>query len=119
MSDELSAEIIESVKRSLEEDIGPGDATTDSIVPLGAVARGRIIAKEDGVVAGLDVARAAFEMVDPRVNFMPLVAEGARIVNQQTLADVTGPARALLTAERTALTFSGECLESRPSPADS
>jgi nicotinate-nucleotide pyrophosphorylase (carboxylating) len=107
MTGDLSPEITASLRRALEEDIGPGDATTDSIVPPQAIAHGQIIAKEDGVVAGLDVARAAYALVDARVSFRELVAEGARVERRQVLAEVTGPARALLTAERTALNFLG------------
>jgi nicotinate-nucleotide pyrophosphorylase (carboxylating) len=107
MTDTLSPEIIAWVRRALDEDIGGGDATTDSIVPADATSRGRIIAKQAGVVAGLDVAAAAYRLVDARVSLTPLVAEGAQVANRQPLADVAGPARALLTAERTALNFLG------------
>jgi nicotinate-nucleotide pyrophosphorylase (carboxylating) len=107
MTEELSPEIIAGLRIALAEDIGPGDATTDSIVPDDATARGQIIAKEDGVVAGLDVARAAYLMVNPRVDFTPRSAEGASVRSRQFLAEVTGPARALLTAERTALNYLG------------
>jgi nicotinate-nucleotide pyrophosphorylase (carboxylating) len=107
MSETLSPEILACVRRALDEDIGAGDATTDSIVPADATSRGRIIAKQVGVVAGLDVAAAAYRLVDARVSFTPLVAEGAQVANRQPLADVAGPARALLTAERTALNFLG------------
>jgi nicotinate-nucleotide pyrophosphorylase (carboxylating) len=99
--------ILACIQRALEEDIGPGDVTTNSIVPAEAVMRGHIIAKEDGVVAGLDVAQATFLLLDPHVQFLSLVAEGERVANRQELAKVSGPARALLTAERTALNFLG------------
>jgi nicotinate-nucleotide pyrophosphorylase (carboxylating) len=107
MADTLSPEIIACIRRALDEDIGGGDATTDSIVPADATSSGRIIAKEAGVVAGLDVAAAAYRLVDARVSFVPLAAEGATVANRQPLATVAGPARALLTAERTALNFLG------------
>ncbi len=107
MSETLSPEIIAGVHRALAEDIGSGDATTDSIVPADATTRGQIIAKQAGVVAGLDVAAAAYRLVDARVSFTALMAEGAQVTNRQPLATVAGPARALLTAERTALNFLG------------
>ncbi len=107
MTEELSPEIIAGLRIALAEDIGPGDATTDSIVPGDATAHGHIIAKEDGVVAGLDVAQVAYLMVDPRVDFTPRAAEGASVRSRQVLAEVTGPPRALLTAERTALNYLG------------
>ncbi len=60
-SEPLSPEIVACVKRALEEDIGRGDVTTNSIIPTDAIMSGRIIAKQAGLVAGLDVARAAFQ----------------------------------------------------------
>jgi nicotinate-nucleotide pyrophosphorylase (carboxylating) len=103
----LPDELLTSLRRALWEDIRSGDATTNSIVPEEAVMNGRIIAKQTGVVAGLDVAREAFRLLDPRASFEPLVSEGARVENRQALARVSGPARALLTGERTALNFLG------------
>jgi len=103
----LSPEIVACIRRALEEDIGPADVTTDAIVPADAVLRGQIIAKQPGIVAGLDVAAAAYRLVDEGIVFTPLVAEGAAVTNRQPLADVAGPARGLLTAERTALNFLG------------
>ncbi|MEN6410581.1 MAG: carboxylating nicotinate-nucleotide diphosphorylase, partial [Anaerolineaceae bacterium] len=83
------------------------DVTTDSIVPQDAVMKGQIIAKQSGVVAGLDVARCVYQMLDSRVEVETCVEEGARVENRQLLARVTGPARALLTGERTALNYLG------------
>jgi nicotinate-nucleotide pyrophosphorylase (carboxylating) len=103
----LPREIITCIERALEEDIGPGDVTTNSIIAPEAVMSGQIIAKQSGVVAGLEVARAAFQKVDERVSFNARVADGAWVENRQTLTAVSGPARALLTAERTALNFLG------------
>ena len=91
----------------LEEDIGAGDVTTNSVVPEGAAMTGRIIAKQAGVVAGLDVARATCLLLDQRIQFADHVAESARVERWQALATVSGPARALLTAERTALNCLG------------
>jgi nicotinate-nucleotide pyrophosphorylase (carboxylating) len=103
----LPSDILECIRRALAEDIGPGDATTNSIVPAEASMRGQIIAKQNGVIAGLDVAQAVYEMVDKYVNFHPEVDEGARVTNRQALALVSGRTRSLLTAERTALNFLG------------
>lgn len=102
-------EIIAFVHRALEEDIGPGDVTTNSIVLPEATMSGRIIAKQAGIVAGLDVAHVVFTLRvgRERVSFSAHVAEGARVENRQILAVVSGPARSLLTAERTALNFLG------------
>jgi len=103
----LPLNIIESIRRALAEDIGSGDVTTDSIVPVDASMRGQIIAKQAGVVAGLDVARAVYLTVDPKVDFQSRVEEGSQVDNRQVLALVSGRTRSLLTAERTALNFLG------------
>ena len=103
----LPAEVSESIRRALEEDIGSGDVTTDSIVPAGASLRGRIIAKQTGVVAGLTVAESVFRELDEGITFTPQIADGARVEARSVVAKLAGPARALLTGERTALNFLG------------
>jgi nicotinate-nucleotide pyrophosphorylase (carboxylating) len=103
----LPPEILDALQRALAEDVGPGDATTESIVPAGARMRGQIIAKQNGVVAGLDVAAAAYRLVDGSADFRARADEGARVTDRQVLASVDGSARGLLTAERTALNFLG------------
>ncbi|HXQ71102.1 MAG TPA: carboxylating nicotinate-nucleotide diphosphorylase [Pyrinomonadaceae bacterium] len=103
----LPVDISESIRRALDEDIGSGDVTTDTIVPTGASLRGRIIAKQTGVVAGLTIAEAVFRELDERIMFTPQIADGAQVDTKTIVADVVGPARALLTGERTALNFLG------------
>jgi nicotinate-nucleotide pyrophosphorylase (carboxylating) len=103
----LAPEILAVIRAALAEDIGPGDATTNSIVPPEATMRGQIIAKQAGVIAGLDVAQAVYQMVDAQVDFRPQVDEGVHVANRQVLALVSGRTRSLLTAERTALNFLG------------
>jgi nicotinate-nucleotide pyrophosphorylase (carboxylating) len=91
------------VARALAEDIGAGDATSDSVVDAGARARARIVQKQPGVVFGLEVAAAAFEQAGAE-SFEALTSEGQwgdRVPAEVAL--VGGPARALLAAERTAL----------------
>jgi nicotinate-nucleotide pyrophosphorylase (carboxylating) len=106
-AENLPADIIDCIRRALAEDIGSGDVTANSIVPLQATMSGQIIAKQGGIVAGLDVAQAAYVLLDERVKFSAKVGEGECVENRQVLAQVSGPARALLTAERTALNFLG------------
>ena len=106
-SESFSQEQISHIQYALAEDIGSGDVTTNSIVPLDAVMKGQIIAKQAGIIAGLDVAYHVYRNLDERVSFEPLAEEGARVENKQIVARVAGPARALLTAERTALNFLG------------
>jgi nicotinate-nucleotide pyrophosphorylase (carboxylating) len=96
-----------SIIRALEEDIGPGDVTTNTIVPADASLRGRIIAKQDGVVAGLEIAKQVMLALSQHVTFVAEVEEGARVTRGTVLANLDGSARALLTGERTALNFLG------------
>jgi nicotinate-nucleotide pyrophosphorylase (carboxylating) len=103
----LPSEVVESLKRALAEDIGPGDVTTNSIVPVDAVLQGRIVAKDAGIVAGLDIAEGVFLLLEDRISFIPGVAEGTPVTNGTVLANISGSARALLTGERTALNFLG------------
>lgn len=107
MNTVLPADIITSIRAALEEDIGTGDATTNTIVPVEASLRGKILAKQPGVVAGLAVASAVFQQLNPAVNFTLAVADGSTVTHRSVLAKVDGPARALLTGERTALNFLG------------
>jgi nicotinate-nucleotide pyrophosphorylase (carboxylating) len=91
------------VALALAEDIGTGDVTSLATVPAEAWAEGTILAKAEGVVSGIEVARFVFAQVDAAITFEPLVADGDRVGNRMPLARVSGPARSLLTAERTAL----------------
>jgi len=88
---------------ALAEDIGTGDITSSVTVPAGTQARGIILAKSAGVLSGLEAARATFHHVDPTLRFTPRLADGDRLAPGQTIADVSGPARSLLAAERVAL----------------
>ena len=96
-----------SITRALEEDIGPGDVTTNTIVPADASLRGRIIAKQDGVVAGLEIAKQVMLALSQEVNFVAEVEDGSKVTRGTVLANLDGSARALLTGERTALNFLG------------
>jgi len=92
------------VRAALLEDLGrAGDITTDAIVPEHAEVEAAIVARQPGVVAGLDAALLAFELLDPGLRIETLRADGARIVRGDTVARIDGRARAVLAAERTAL----------------
>ncbi len=103
----LPAILIEPiVRQALLEDLGrAGDVTTDAIAPADRTARTVMAARQDGVVAGLDVAALAFRLFDPAIRFEPAAADGARVAPGATIAVIEGPARGVLTAERTALNF--------------
>lgn len=96
------------VRAALLEDLGrAGDITTDACVPDGVLADGILMAREAGVVAGLDLAAIAFELVEPGLRFSPETIDGNRVGAGQIIANIVGPARGLLTAERVALNFLG------------
>lgn len=90
---------------ALREDIGTGDVTTLSTVPEATVVSGRFIAKEAGVVCGLPVAARVFELVDPAVGFTPRAFDGDAVGEGAVIAEISGPARGVLTGERVALNF--------------
>ncbi len=94
------------VRAALLEDLGrAGDLTTDCIVPANAVARTALVARQPGVVAGLDFAVTAFRLIDPAIEVKPLLLDGSHLQPGDMIATVSGPARGILTAERTALNF--------------
>jgi nicotinate-nucleotide pyrophosphorylase (carboxylating) len=93
------------VRRALDEDLGAGDVTTDATVDPALRARGVFIVKAPCVVAGLDVAAETFRQVDASVAVACRRLDGERCAPGDEIAFVTGPARALLIAERTALNF--------------
>lgn len=93
------------VRRALAEDVGTGDVTTRATVPAGTTGRGRFVVKQACTVAGLVVAAEVFAQVDPRVVFEPRHTDGDACRPGTVLAEVAGPAAALLVAERTALNF--------------
>lgn len=96
------------VRAALIEDLGrAGDLTTDLIVPVGLKARTALVAREKGVIAGLDWAEIAFELMDPNISVEILTPDGETAEPGQRIATVNGPARGILTAERVALNFLG------------
>jgi nicotinate-nucleotide pyrophosphorylase (carboxylating) len=105
----LPALMIEpAVRAALLEDLGrAGDLTTDAIVPAAARATTVLRARQPGVVAGLDFAATAFRLVDPAIAMVVARSDGSRLTPGDVIATVSGPARGILTAERTALNFLG------------
>jgi nicotinate-nucleotide pyrophosphorylase (carboxylating) len=92
---------------ALAEDVGEGDVTTEATVEPDTVGSAELLVKEPGVVCGLEVAEAVFRALEPELRFEALVDEGAVITGPTAVARVTGPERAILTGERTALNFLG------------
>lgn len=105
MHDTLPRLLVEPIVRTaLLEDIGHGgDLTTDAIVSPDARAKARIVSRKPGVIAGLEAARLAFELLDSHALFHVEVADGQRIQPGESAATISCSARALLTGERTAL----------------
>jgi nicotinate-nucleotide pyrophosphorylase (carboxylating) len=96
------------VRMALLEDLGrAGDITTDALVPAEAAAEAAFVARQPGVIAGLDLARLAFALVDPRVGMEVFAGDGATVAPGDIVARLRGPARAILTGERVALNFLG------------
>ena len=93
------------VALALEEDLGPGDCTSESSVPRELVHEGFILAKEQGIVAGIEVARHVFELVDKDVVFEPLMEDGSAVEVGDTILRLKGQARSILSGERLALNF--------------
>src|SRR5216683_1171168 len=94
------------VRAALLEDLGrAGDITTDAIVPAEARAATALVARQPGVVAGLDLALLAFRLVDPAIETTVERGDGSRVAPGDVIATVAGPARGILTAERVALNF--------------
>ena len=95
----------ELVRAALAEDVGSGDITTDATVKPGQRARGVFLVKQDCVIAGLDVAIEAFRQVDSSIETVLNRHDGDRCRPGDEIGEIVGPARALLTGERTALNF--------------
>lgn len=93
------------INLALAEDIGSGDVTSNYFVPEDRVARGLILAKDDGVIAGVNVASEVFYRVDPEIKVKLLLEDGSWVAPRAYVMEVTGRARSLLTAERVALNF--------------
>lgn len=94
-----------AIEAALREDMPEGDITSESIVPAGAASEAVFLAKEDGVLAGLTVARRVFEIVDTRIEFRGECPDGTAFRKGDVLARIKGPTVSLLKAERTALNF--------------
>ncbi len=89
----------------MAEDIGPGDVTSCLTIPKDRQARAHLVARTNGVLAGIDVCRQVFLTLDGGIRFDPKLQDGTRFQNDQVLTEIRGRARPMLAAERTALNF--------------
>ena len=103
---ELSkSQINSAVKRALEEDLGQGDVTTDTLIQSDLKAEGSILARENGILAGIAVAQAVFQQVDPSLQFDEVIADGADVNRSDVIGRIQGKAAGILKGERVALNF--------------
>lgn len=93
------------IEIALKEDVGDGDITTDNIIPAETRRKAKMVAKADGIVAGLPVAEMVFKSLDPQMTWKVLTPEGSSIKKGDIMVEFEGTYRALLTGERTALNF--------------
>ena len=100
----VPADLDEQVERALEEDIGSGDLTA-ALIPAGTRGRASVITRERAILCGAPYVDAVFTHIDPAVKIEWKIAEGAAVEAGQALFEIQGPARALLSGERTALNF--------------
>jgi len=98
-------EIRRAVRLAIEEDIGSGDVTTLATVPEHAVARATMVAREPLVLAGVELAEAAFFELSPAIKIERLANDGEKVESGRKLLSIEGPARAILSAERVGLNF--------------
>lgn len=106
LTDPLAPEHLDPlIQAALAEDVGGGDITTDAIIAPEMTCRGKIICKQDGVIAGLPVAERVFKFVDERLQFDAKTSDGEKVQEDQIVARLYGPARAMLRAERVALNY--------------
>ena len=105
-TDALAAEMLDPlIHAALAEDVGTGDLTTDAILAPEMTCRGKIVCKQDGVVAGLPVVQRVLSVVDERVQFDAKTQDGQKVQEDAIVARLFGPARSILRAERVALNF--------------
>ncbi|TDX48222.1 carboxylating nicotinate-nucleotide diphosphorylase [Orenia marismortui] len=97
--------VLKIIDNALREDIGTGDITTQAVIDQDQEMTADILAKEDGIIVGLDVAFWVFEYLDSSVEFRPLVKEGERVARGTVIAKVSGLTTSILTGERLALNF--------------
>ncbi|HAQ19001.1 MAG TPA: carboxylating nicotinate-nucleotide diphosphorylase [Prolixibacteraceae bacterium] len=93
------------IELALTEDIGEGDITTDNIIPAETQRNAKMVAKADGIIAGLPIAEMVFKSLDPKLRWKVLASEGSKVQKGDVLVEFEGTYRALLTGERTALNF--------------
>jgi nicotinate-nucleotide pyrophosphorylase (carboxylating) len=93
------------IEQALQEDIGDGDHTSLATIPASVEGKMKLLVKENGIVAGIDIARKVFKKVDPKISIQQIVEDGSRVNKGDIVFYVNGPCRSMLIAERTVLNF--------------
>jgi len=102
---QITSSIKSTIERALVEDLGPGDITTDSLIPPDIRGIGTVLSKATGVIAGLDVALEVFRQTNPAVETRVLMADGSEVAPGDVVAEVEGSIAGILKGERVALNF--------------
>ena len=97
--------IDELIKKALDEDLGEGDHSSLATVPPDAMGRAILVAKQKGILAGIEIAQKVFSTVDPKIKFNAMINDGQQLEVGDTILEVQGPSISILSAERTALNF--------------
>jgi len=100
---EIPQQVIDLIHHALEEDIGPSDITTSTLIPEHAESRALFIAKENFVLAGIPFMKEVFRLLDHSITFQTFINEGARVKKGNVIAEVFGKTQAILQGERTGL----------------
>jgi nicotinate-nucleotide pyrophosphorylase (carboxylating) len=100
---EIPPGFIESIRRALEEDIGPGDITTSLLIPDEDIANGRFIAKGSFILAGIPFVQEVFRILNPSMKWAPFFRDGDKVMKGDTVAEISGKTRTILAGERVSL----------------
>ena len=101
----MDKSVLKLIKTALQEDVKNGDITTKATISKSKKAIGEFLVKAEGIIAGLEIAKAVFKSVDPKIKFDIKIKDGSKVKYGDVAAVVSGKAQSLLTAERTALNF--------------
>lgn len=101
----MDKSILKTISTALKEDVKNGDITTKATISKSKKAVGKFLVKADGIIAGLEIAKAVFKSIDPKIKFELKIKDGSKVKYGDIAAIVSGRAQSLLTAERTALNF--------------
>ena len=99
--------VLPIIAAALKEDVGSRDLTSLAIIPKGQLAKAEIVVRQEGVVAGLQVAEWTFGLVEPKIRFQPMVQDGQKVFPDRAVAFLEGPSRGILAGERVSLNFLG------------